>query len=185
MLHEIIAGLLAVGQVAAQSSASPPAATPPPANSQVDLHGIAQGIVSANKVPVAPADKCASSGAALGTVLGVAGGFLPGGAGLLIGALPVGSLLSGELLKILDCKEQKQAATATNEAIRGGVGSQVTWKSESRKNVSGLSKVTAEEHLASGAQCMTVTDVVIIDGQETTVGKKMCRAPGATAFVRA
>lgn len=98
--------------------------------------------------------------------------------------LPVGSLLSDAILSLLDCKEQQQAAAATNEAIRGGVGSESSWQSESRPNVRGSSKVTASEQLADGGQCMTVTDVVIIDGEETTVPKKMCRAKGASGYVK-
>src|SRR5690348_14030990 len=35
-------------------------------------------------------------------------------------ALPAASYLGDELLKLLDCKEQQQAAKATDEAIRGG-----------------------------------------------------------------
>ena len=31
---------------------------------------------------------------------------------------------------MLDCKEQQQAAKATDQAIRGGVGTEVAWKSE-------------------------------------------------------
>ena len=89
------------------------------------------------------------------------------------------------MIKLLDCKEQKQAANATNEAIRGGVGTEVRWQSESRQNVSGASKVTAEQQLADGGQCMTVTDVVIIDGEETTVPKRMCRAKGASGYRKA
>ena len=99
--------------------------------------------------------------------------------------LPVGSLLSDAIVSLLDCKEQQQAAAATNEAIRGGVGSESAWKSESRPNVSGKSKVTGEEQLADGAHCMTVSDVVIVDGEETTVPKRMCRAPGASGYARA
>lgn len=99
-------------------------------------------------------------------------------------SLPVGSLLSDAIINLLDCKEQQQAAKATDDAIRGGVGSEVAWQSESRPNVSGKSKVTAEEKLADGGQCMTVTDIVIVDGQETTVPKKMCRAKGAKGFAR-
>jgi hypothetical protein len=38
--------------------------------------------------------------------------------------------------------------------------------------------------MADGSTCMTVTDVVIVDGEETTVPKKMCRAKGASAFAR-
>jgi hypothetical protein len=99
-------------------------------------------------------------------------------------ALPATSYLTDELLKMLDCKEQQQAAKATDQAIRGGVGTEVSWKSESRSNVTGSSKVTAQEQLADGSQCVTVTDVVIVDGEETTVPKKMCRAKGASGYAR-
>lgn len=99
-------------------------------------------------------------------------------------SLPVGSLLSDAIINLLDCKEQAQAAKATDTAIRGGVGTEVAWKSESRPNVSGKSTVTAEEKLADGGQCMTVTDVVIVDGEETMVPKKMCRAKGASGFAK-
>ncbi len=98
--------------------------------------------------------------------------------------LPVGSLLSDAIVNLLDCKEQQQAAAATNEAIRGGVGSEASWKSDTRANVRGLSKVTGEEKLADGGHCMTVTDVVIVDGEETTVPKKMCRGQGASGYVK-
>ncbi|CAN5161741.1 hypothetical protein BH24PSE1_BH24PSE1_12490 [soil metagenome] len=98
--------------------------------------------------------------------------------------LPVGSLLSDAIVSLLDCKEQQQAAAATNEAIRGGVGTQVAWKSESRANVSGVSKITAEEKLADGGNCLTVTDVVIVDGEETIVPKRMCRAQGASGYAK-
>ena len=98
--------------------------------------------------------------------------------------LPVGSLLSDAIVSLLDCKEQQQAAAATNEAIRGGVGSEVAWTSESRPNVRGASKVTAEERLASGGHCLTVTDVVIVDGEETTVPKRMCRGNGESGYVK-
>jgi predicted lipid-binding transport protein (Tim44 family) len=123
-----------------------------------------------------------------GSVLGSLGGGLLGRAGvagnMISLALPVGSYLTDELLKMLDCKEQRQAAKATEDAVRGGVGTEVEWKSESRPNVSGKSKVTASEQTADGGQCMTVTDVVIVDGEETTVPKKMCRAKGASAYAR-
>ena len=98
------------------------------------------------------------------------------------GLIPAGSIVADELLKLLDCKEQRQAADATNEAIRGGVGTEVRWQSESRHNVSGASKVTAQQALADGTQCMTVTDVVIIDGEETTVPKRMCRGAGESGY---
>ncbi|HEY0044893.1 MAG TPA: hypothetical protein VGB62_10120 [Allosphingosinicella sp.] len=123
------------------------------------------------------------------------GGFLGSMAGSVIGAtgvssglgglwLPAGELLSEAILSMLDCKEQQQAANATNEAVRGGVGSEVEWKSETRANVSGKSRVTGEEQASNGSHCMTVTDVVIVDGEETTASKRMCRAPGASGYAR-
>ena len=119
-------------------------------------------------------------GGVANSVLGRAG--VPGSiAGV---SLPVASLLSDALLKLLDCKEQQQAAEATNEALRGGVGTEAKWQSASRANVRGVSKVTAAEQLADGSNCMTVTDVVIVDGEETVVPKKMCRARGATGYAK-
>lgn len=123
-----------------------------------------------------------------GSIIGSIGGNILGHAGVagnvVAATLPATSYLTDQLLKMLDCKEQQQAAKATDEAIRGGVGTEVNWKSESRPNVSGSSKVTGQEQLADGSQCLTVTDVVIVDGEETTVPKKMCRAKGASGYVR-
>lgn len=120
-------------------------------------------------------------GSVAGSVLGSVGGV---GSTVASVALPAGTLLTEELLKLLDCKEQQQAARATDEAIRGGVGTEVAWTSESRPNLSGKSTVTGQTASADGGTCMTVTDVVIVDGEETTVPKKMCRAKGASAFAR-
>jgi len=123
-----------------------------------------------------------------GNLIGSIGGSVLGGVGVpgevVSLALPVGSYLSDELLKMLDCKEQVQAAKATDQAIRGGVGTEVSWKSDSRPNVSGTSKVTSQQSLADGTQCVTVNDVVIVEGEETTVPKRMCRAPGASGYAR-
>ncbi|HVU30594.1 MAG TPA: hypothetical protein VHE36_09355 [Sphingomicrobium sp.] len=123
-----------------------------------------------------------------GSMLGSIGGSLLGRAGVAgnvaSAALPAASYLGDELLKMLDCKEQQQAAKATDDAIRGGVGTEVSWKSESRPNVTGSSKVTGQQQLADGSECMTVTDVVIVDGEETTVPKKMCRAKGQSGYVK-
>jgi hypothetical protein len=123
-----------------------------------------------------------------GSMLGAIGGNLLGHAGVagnvVAASLPAASYLGDELLKMLDCKEQQQAAKATDEAVRGGVGTEVNWKSESRPNVTGSSKVTGQQQLADGSQCMTVTDVVIVDGEETTVPKKMCRAKGQSGYVK-
>lgn len=124
-----------------------------------------------------------------GSILGSVGGALSGQVGGTAGAvatavLPAASLLGDELMKMLDCKEQQQAAQATTEAIRGGVGSEVKWQSQTHANVRGISKVTAEEKLADGGNCLTVTDVVIVDGEETIVPKRMCRARGASGYAK-
>jgi len=124
-------------------------------------------------------------GGILGSIAGGVAGSVGGTAGTVaVAALPATSYLGDELLKMLDCKEQQQAAKATDDAIRGGVGTESSWQSETRPNVHGTSTVTGQEQLADGGQCMTVTDVVIVDGQETTVPKKMCRAPGKSGYVK-
>jgi hypothetical protein len=166
----IISGLLAIAPAAVLSASAANAQSP--TGKQCDQSGAAKA-------------KRSMFGSMLGglasNVLGRAG--VPGSvAGV---SLPVGSLLSDAIINLLDCKEQQQAAKATDQAIRGGVGTEVKWQSESRPNVSGTSKVTAEEKLADGGQCMTVSDVVIVDGEETVVPKRMCRAKGASGFARA
>jgi hypothetical protein len=123
-------------------------------------------------------------GSMLGSIAGGVLGRSGVGSQVYSLAMPAASYLGDELLKLLDCKEQQQAATATDQAIKGGVGTEVKWTSESRPNVSGSSKVTGQEASADGGTCLTVTDVVIVDGQETTVPKKMCRAPGQSAYVK-
>jgi hypothetical protein len=164
----VLSGLLAVAPVAVVMSAPAGAQNPP--------------------------QQCADTAAKkakrslFGGMLNTLGGNLLGRAGVagdvVSLALPVSSYLTDELLKKLDCKEQVQAAKATDEAVRGGVGTEVAWKSDSRPNVTGKSTVTGEQKLADGGQCLTVTDVVIVDGEETTVPKKMCKARGASGYAR-
>ena len=165
---------------------------------------IAGLVVAAPTVPVLPGGAAAAQGAPatqctetpakkarksmFGSILGGVANDVLGriGAPTSVGgvSLPVGSLLSDALMKLLDCKEQQQAAAATNEALRGGVGTEAKWQSETRPNVRGVSKVTASEQLADGSSCMTVTDVVIVDGEETVVPKKMCRARGKSGYAK-
>ena len=119
---------------------------------------------------------------------GIAGSALgsAGVGGTVVGlALPIGSLLSSAIIAKLDCKEQVQAAEATTNAVRGGVGTSSTWTSGTRANVSGTSTVTGETKLADGTSCVTVTDVVIVDGEETTAPKRMCRKAGESGYALA
>ncbi|HEX6375030.1 MAG TPA: hypothetical protein VFZ91_04860 [Allosphingosinicella sp.] len=123
----------------------------------------------------------AIAGGIANTALGRAG--VPTG---VVGvSLPVGSLLTDAILRKLDCKEQVQAATATDTAVRGGVGTTSSWESETRPGVRGSSTARDQRASADGGSCMLITDVVIVDGEETTVDKKMCRKPGGGNYVLA
>jgi len=123
------------------------------------------------------------AGSAIG---GIARGLLGrvGGGGVANIVLPMSSMLGDAIMSLLDCREQEQAATATETAVRGGnVGDSATWQSESRPGVTGTSTVTAV-NITPGDDCMTVTDVVIVDGQETSAPKRMCRRPPNNRYMR-
>jgi len=108
-------------------------------------------------------------------------------------ALPMASMLGDAIMNLLDCREQEKAAGATEEVVeraeqaergeRGAVGTTASWESDTRPGVSGTSTVTAVE-TSGGQQCMTVTDVVIVDGEETTAPKRMCKRPPSNRYVR-
>lgn len=116
-----------------------------------------------------------------GIARGVLGRFGGGAANIV---LPMSSMLGDAIMNMLDCREQEQAATATETAVRGGnVGDSASWQSESRPGVTGMSTVTAVDS-AGGDSCLTVTDVVIVDGQETSAPKRMCRRPPTNRYVR-
>ena len=123
------------------------------------------------------------AGAALGGIArGVLGRFGGGAANIV---LPMSSMLGDAIMNMLDCREQEQAATATETAVRGGnVGATATWQSESRPGVTGTSTVTAVDNNSANGQCMTVTDVIIVDGEETRAPKQMCRRPPSNRYVR-
>ncbi|HEX9946229.1 MAG TPA: hypothetical protein VGA98_01695 [Allosphingosinicella sp.] len=140
-----------------------------------------------------PAQKCTPkkkrSGGMFGAIAGGIAGTALGHSGVgstLIGiGLPVTSLLTDAIMRKLDCKEQVKAATATDNAVRGGVGTTSTWESDTRPGVKGSSTVRDQRASADGGSCMLITDVVIVDGEETTVDKRMCRKPGGGNYVLA
>ncbi len=89
----------------------------------------------------------------------------------------------------LDPEEQEQAAEATlsatrtdGEAATPEVGSSATWTSNTRSDVSGTSTVTRRDASSGDLDCITVTDVVIIEGEEARADKRMCRAPGSARY---
>ncbi|MDB5668061.1 MAG: hypothetical protein JWL74_1011 [Alphaproteobacteria bacterium] len=119
---------------------------------------------------------------------GLAGSALGSRASAVTSYIPlntVATFLTDAIACRLDSQEQKQAAGATNQAVRGGVGTKSAWTSASRPGVSGSSTVLAQTQTASGGSCMDVNDVIIVNGEETTVSKRMCRAPGASGYVLA
>ena len=94
--------------------------------------------------------------------------------------------LATEIACRLDEDEQEKAADASVEVTRSGeVGSTATWTSDTRPGVRGSSTVTGRTQRAGGSDCLQVTDVVIVDGEETTVPKTMCRVPPQTRYVLA
>ena len=115
---------------------------------------------------------------------GLARGMMGRVGGVAAMAIPAVEVLGDAIMGMLDCREQVKAVEATNEAVRGGVGTSVSWTSDTRPGVTGTSVATGEENLADGTHCMTVTDIVIVDGQETRAPKRMCRAPGAARYAR-
>jgi hypothetical protein len=129
----------------------------------------------------------------------VLGGFLNQGIGRAASSAGVSSFfpsaevadtLTNAIACKLDPEEQKQAAAATIEATRGSdegaepaVGSSSSWTSETRENVSGTSTVTARTDSGKGGmQCIMVTDVIIVNGEETTANKRMCKPPGSARY---
>jgi hypothetical protein len=103
--------------------------------------------------------------------------------------VPIGEV-SGTLTDAIACRldpaEQVQAAAATEEVTRGEeVGATSNWTSATRPEVSGSSTVAARSDLSDGTRCMNVTDIIIVEGEETRVSKKMCKEAGASRYVLA
>ena len=124
----------------------------------------------------------------LGNVLNDAVGDAASKAGVY-SYVPI-SEVSGTLTDAIACKldpaEQVQAAAATEEVTRGeAVGATSNWTSATRPEVSGSSTIAARNDLSDGTRCMNITDIVIVEGEETRVSKKMCKEPGASRYVLA
>jgi surface antigen len=108
--------------------------------------------------------------------LGVVGSYIP--------RAEVADTLTDSIACRLDPDEQLQAADATREVTRSEqVGSSSQWTSKTRADVSGSSTITEKTEMATGSSCMNLTDVVIVDGEETRVSKRMCKAPGESQYV--
>ena len=120
--------------------------------------------------------------AAISATRGI-GHFVGASEGSVASVLRFGHSLSERVQRQLNCHEQQQAEVATARAINGGVGTTSRWRSDTRANVSGSSTVVAADPTPAGA-CLTVTDVIIVDGEETRAPKRMCRRPPSNRYVR-
>ena len=131
----------------------------------------------------------------LGSVLGSVAGSAASRAGVS-GWVPISGLtdqLTAAIACKLDPEEQKQAAQATLDATRGegeaaevAVGSSASWISGTRADVSGTSTVVARNDQDDGGlQCILVSDVIIVSGEETRADKRMCRKPPAARYALA
>ncbi len=130
--------------------------------------------------------------AILGGILGRAGRDVARRTGLPT-FVPMGEFtdqLTTAIACQLDPEEQRQAAEATVVATRGTdedggaeVGSTAAWVSETREGVSGRSTVTARDDTqARGLDCITVSDIIIVSGEETRADKRMCRRPPSPRY---
>lgn len=129
----------------------------------------------------------------LGGLLGRAGRDAANRAGIPL-YVPVGEFtdqLTTAIACQLDPDEQRQAAEATVEATRGTgedggaeVGATSAWVSDTRDGVSGRSTVTGREQAPGqeGLDCVVVTDVIIVSGEETRADKRMCRRPPSPRY---
>tara|TARA_R110002110_G_scaffold127266_5_gene306159 strand:+ start:1784 stop:2329 length:546 start_codon:yes stop_codon:yes gene_type:complete len=108
--------------------------------------------------------------------LGVAGSFIP--------RAEVADTLTNAIACRLDPDEQLQAAEATRSVTESEqIGTSSEWTSQTRAGVSGSSTATAKTLTADGTSCMTLTDVVIVDGEESRISKQMCKKPGETRYI--
>ncbi|VWX56893.1 hypothetical protein [Sphingorhabdus sp. 109] len=119
-------------------------------------------------------------GGIFGSVVGSVAGLDDVGT-LIAGA--VGAVLVGEIACKLSQDEQEKAAEATFAVVeQEEVGAVAKWESPTRGGVSGSSTVTALNTEPNGRKCLTITDVAIIDGEETRISKQMCRAAGESKY---
>jgi len=167
------------------------AASPLPALAQFE------GLLNNAKRGAQQAETC-GKGKKGDTGRGILGGMLGGAVGELARSANLPSFVpvpefSDQLTESIACRldpeEQKQAAEATLAATRTDdpaaqpeVGTSAEWTSTSRQNVSGTSTVTGRGARGGKRDCITVTDVVIIEGEETRAEKRMCRAPGSARY---
>lgn len=168
------------------------------APAQAQFGGLLRKVTSPTPTP-SPSEKdnggCPKGKKGSSTGRNILGGILSDTLGDAAGKTGFGSYLptaevAGTLTDAIACRldpaEQVQAAAATEEVTRGeAVGATANWTSTTRPGVSGTSTVVARNDEGGGRRCMNVSDVIIVDGEETTVSKRMCKGPGEQRYVLA
>ena len=187
---------LSVSRLVALMSVTALAIGPLPAQAQFG------GLISSTKRGADKADSCGAGKkgnkgrGALGGLLGGAVDQLTRNVGLpsFVPAPEFSDQISESIACRLDPEEQKQAAEATlaitrtdDDMAQPEIGASAEWTSATRENVSGTSTVTGRGSERGGGKggerdCITVTDVVIIEGEEARADKRMCRAPGSARY---
>ena len=127
--------------------------------------------------------KSSMLGGMLGSMAGSAASRI--GIGSFLPMSEFSSMIGNAIACKLDPAEQKQAAAATMQITRGEpkVGETAAWTSQTREQVTGTSTVVARNDASSGGgRCITVNDVVIVNGEETTANKRMCKMPGSARY---
>ena len=104
-------------------------------------------------------------------------------------SLPVGSMLGDAIMPACStAASRSRRPTATEQAVERASAAASAPPRPGRArpgpNVTGSSTVTAVEADAADGECMTVTDIVIVDGEETRAPKRMCRRPPNNRYVR-
>jgi surface antigen len=152
------------------------AAAPEPA-AEKGKKGDAAKKADAGKSVPKTCKKARKRGGAIGGLIGSVAGSAAGldGVGTVI-AGAFGAVLVGEIACQLDEKEQKVAAEATVAVTKKEeVGATAKWTSPTREGVSGSSTITALSTEPNGSKCLAITDIAIVEGEETRVSKRMCR----------
>jgi len=148
---------------------------------------VEQSKQKASKDPASGGQSCKKSRGRGSLLGGIFGGVIGSAAGLdKLGTLiasAASAVLVGELACKLSQDEQEKAAEATMAVVeQEKVGAVAEWQSPTRGDVSGSSTVTALNTEPNGRKCLTITDVAIIDGEETRVSKQMCRGAGQSQY---
>jgi len=193
-------GRFVIAGFAASALALTTLAAPAQAQFGSILRGAASGAASsASSASSSTTDGCSegksrSGGSRVASgILGGVASSVAGSAGGYVSYVPVAAftdVISASIACKLDPQEQKQAADATVEATRsaeeGGsaeVGQTSAWTSNTREDVTGTSTVLASDEVDSnGLQCIMVSDVIIVSGEETRAEKRMCRRPPAARY---